>query len=72
MGQVGARDIAGNKAKKHACPCGAFIQVGETNNRHVAGGFENGPAACAVQMVKSQCLPIPWSQIKDYLIKITL
>lgn len=68
----GARDIAGNKAKKHACPCGAFIQVGETNNKHVAGGFENGPAACAVQMVKSQRLPVPWSQIKDDLIKITL
>lgn len=41
----------GNKAKKNACPCGAFIQGGETNNKHVASGFENGPAACVVQMV---------------------
>lgn len=38
------------KQKNNACPCRAFIQVGETNNKHVASGFENGPAACVVQM----------------------
>lgn len=47
----GTWDTSGNKAKNNACPCGAFIQVGETNNKHVASGFENGPAACVVQMV---------------------
>ena len=25
--------------------------MGEANNKHVASGFEHGPAACVVQMV---------------------
>lgn len=47
----GVWDTSGNKAEKNACPCGAFVQVGETTHKHVARGFENKPEACVVQMV---------------------